>query len=394
VTPLLDAARVGSVLKDVAADAIVATTRENLIYAADYERTLLYAAGAPGAAIVTRDPPRLAALVVPRIEAGYLGERDAIPDRLVFYGDFFVHRSPTGRLTPREQRVVELLDRLGVHAPSFVAGVATALSQLGLTAATVAWDDVRVAQAIEQDHPRLRTMDGMPIWRRIRATKTEEEVRRLRRSAAINEAVEAYLIRLTRPGVDWRDIMVQFRLVTVQAGAEPGFWSAAPGPQSGFIYESMSHVLQRGDIVRYDFGSMYRHYWSDTGRTVVLGEPDGLTQRRYRALRAGIEEATSIVRPGTTYRELFRRAMDAIAKAGLPEYRRHHCGHAIGLQLYDGDYVSPTCDTRLETGMVLNLEVPYYELGWGGLQIEDTLLVTPTGSELLTTISREIHTGD
>jgi Xaa-Pro dipeptidase len=182
-------------------------------------------------------------------------------------------------------------------------------------------------------------------------------------------------------------------MVTVQGGAVPGFWSAAPGQESGFIYESMEYTLRPGDIVRYDFGNVYRHYWSDTGRTVVLGEPDATTRSRHRALRAGLEAALEHVRPGTRYDELFRICMDAVHAAGFPAYRRHHCGHGIGLQLYDGDYVSAACTTALEPGMVLNLEVPYYELGWGGLQIEDTVVVTTTGWEPLTSLDRGIFAG-
>lgn len=387
---LLDAARAGALLHEAKLDAIVATTRENLIYGADYERTLLYSAGAPGAAILAGDPARLRALVVPRIEAGYLAERDVHPEVLVFYGDFFVSHRPERPLTAREATVVHLLDEASTPAPSFVAGVKEALRRLGLGRATVGWDDVRVGQAQQAEMPGLRVVDAGALWRRIRAVKTAHEIERLRRSAAINEAVEGFLIRLTVPGADWQELMRAWRLLTVQAGAVPGFWSSAPGLESGFIYESMRGTLGAGDIVRYDFGCLFEHYWSDTGRTVVLGAPDTLTRARHHALRAGLEEAVAMVAPGTTMSQLFTTAIDVIHRSGFREYRRHHCGHSLGLHLYDGDYVAATCHTPLEPGMVINIEVPYYELGWGGLQIEDTLLVTAHGSEPLTTAGREI----
>jgi Xaa-Pro aminopeptidase len=76
--------------------------------------------------------------------------------------------------------------------------------------------------------------------------------------------------------------------------------------------------------------------------------------------------------------------------AGIPDYRRHHIGHAIGLEMYEAPLLVEGSDARLEAGMVVNVETPYYESGYGGFQIEDTVLVTEAGGELLTKADRTL----
>jgi Xaa-Pro aminopeptidase len=154
-------------------------------------------------------------------------------------------------------------------------------------------------------------------------------------------------------------------------------------------------------VIRSDAGGRYLGYWADTGRTAVVGEPPGDLARYYAALQTGISEMLAIVRPGTPVSELFRVGVAAVRDAGIPHYQRHHVGHAIGLEMYEAPVLVEsqgandihrfgTADTRLEPGMVINVELPYYELGLGGLQIEETLVIRPEGHELLTTANRDL----
>ena len=115
-------------------------------------------------------------------------------------------------------------------------------------------------------------------------------------------------------------------------------------------------------------------------------------QRRYfDALAAGHRAALDALRSGTPVGDVFDAAVHGVRRSGIPEYHRGHCGHGIGLQLYDAPLVSPSDDTILEPGMVVNVEVPYYELGFGGMQIEDTAVVTDGAPFLLTRAARELR---
>jgi Xaa-Pro aminopeptidase len=88
---------------------------------------------------------------------------------------------------------------------------------------------------------------------------------------------------------------------------------------------------------------------------------------------------------------LFQTAVAAVECAGLRPYRRHHCGHAIGSEVYEPPIISPTADDELVPGMVFCVETPYYELGWGGMMVEDTIVVTDSGRDLLTTADRSLR---
>jgi Xaa-Pro aminopeptidase len=107
-------------------------------------------------------------------------------------------------------------------------------------------------------------------------------------------------------------------------------------------------------------------------------------------LRIGQEAALKTVRPGVRVGDLFVAAVDTIRRSGLPDYRRHHVGHGIGLEMYETPLLVEGSDARLEAGMVINIETPYYESGYGGFQVEDTVLVTEAGGELLTAADRSL----
>ena len=90
--------------------------------------------------------------------------------------------------------------------------------------------------------------------------------------------------------------------------------------------------------------------------------------------------------------ELFELIMQASRAAGFPEYRRHHVGHGIGLEVYEAPLLAPGNQDVIEAGSVVNIETPYYEFGLGALHVEDPFLVKPDGNhELLTTLGRELH---
>jgi Xaa-Pro aminopeptidase len=86
--------------------------------------------------------------------------------------------------------------------------------------------------------------------------------------------------------------------------------------------------------------------------------------------------------------DLFALAVDVTQRRGLAPYRRHHCGHGIGLDAYEAPIVGPDDDGTLEEGMTFCFETPYYELGWGGMMVEDAVVVTVDGARALTTLSR------
>jgi Xaa-Pro aminopeptidase len=90
-----------------------------------------------------------------------------------------------------------------------------------------------------------------------------------------------------------------------------------------------------------------------------------------------------MVEPGVDVSEIFKAAVETVKRNGIPHFRRHHTGHGWGLERYDPPLISPRVHTTLEEGMVLCIETPYYEVGWGGLLHEDNLVVTSSGYRYL-----------
>jgi Xaa-Pro aminopeptidase len=148
-------------------------------------------------------------------------------------------------------------------------------------------------------------------------------------------------------------------------------------------------TLAAGHLIRLDLGLSVDGYWSDTGRSASIGQPSAEAAAKYRAIRAGADAALAHIRPGITFQAVHEASMQTI-RAEIPNYRRHHTGHAIGLRPYDGPLVAPGDTTELEVGMVLNIEVPLYEIGWGGLQLEDTVVVEADGFRSLTRLGRDL----
>jgi Xaa-Pro aminopeptidase len=386
---LLNTTRIPKVLEAWELDALVATTPANFLYASGYDRTLPFVVGAKVAAIVAGDPPGLAALVLPRIEAPSVSELPESPNTVILYGSFSFAFAAEAVLDARDRAARALLER-APPLPSFREGLFRALSELGLGQARLGWDDPALMAELSEDRPPASNVDGRKAWRWLRRVKSDEEIRLLTKSASITEAIEAELIARSTEGAYPGDLKRVYEEMAVSHGAVPGFWSSGGGSNAAVIVSSSPGKLQTGQVMRFDFGCQYGHYWSDTGRTVSVGPPSPLLRQRYEALRTGIAEGWKSIRPGAVPADIFTVVVDSIRDAGFRDYDRHHVGHSIGIEMYDGTMISRDDAEPLEVGMVINLEVPYYEVGWGGLQIEDTAVVGRNEPIPLTHLSREL----
>jgi len=400
---LLDRDRAEGIMRERSLDALIATTPENVIYVSndDSDRLFLFI-NMQVAALLPRDGLE-PCLIVPGTELPYLaGEPSWIQDVRAF-GAFYVTQGDARPLNELEERLLALMQM--PRAASLVEAIAGVVRDRGLEGATLGLDEMnvppRTMEALRAALPRARFIEAFETFREIRIIKTPDEIARLRRSSEINQAGLQAVLRAAGQGVTDAELRgVYFRTVT-EAGAVPRMWGSSAGPRSSCFFSVGREPLQPGDLIRLDIGCRYLHYFADTARTLVVGEATPAQRRAYAAIRAGVQAACDRIRPGTNVSELFDVCMTTIRANGLPDFERHHCGHSIGLEMYEppmvigggrsSDIFAKGPDRALEPGMLVNIEAPLYHLGFGGMNVEDTVLVTSTGAEWLTTLDREMY---
>lgn len=384
VGPDLVAARIERLRAELAAapfDTVLLTSPEAVDYATGYRSVSgQLSRGAGLAAVVGPDRTVLvapAADTAPVIEGGF-GADDVVPyGRFYFSGD----GAAAGMSDQHESQAEALRVALDLAGRGKLATEGTALAPL---AAEVAGSfGGKVTGGV---------VDADPWMLGVRAVKLPGEQALLRRAAELAEdGIEAALA-LAKPGVTERELANAVAGAMVAGGAVPRFVVVTAGARSPLADAfPTANACQPGDLLRFDVGCQLDGYWSDIARTAVVGEPSELQRSRYEALLAGVLEEFGRARAGSTAGQVFDAAVRTVEVAGLRPYRRHHAGHAIGLSVYEAPVVRPGETTVLAPGMVFCLETPYYELGWGGMMVEDTGVVTESGFDLFTSIDRSLR---
>jgi Xaa-Pro aminopeptidase len=244
---------------------------------------------------------------------------------------------------------------------------------------------------LEERLPGPPLRPAYQLFRRARMVKSPEEVARLERAAQIAEDGVAAVLAMLKPGVTEREAAYVYEAEILKRGAQPFFTVITIGDRAALadVYPA-ERALRPGEMVRFDLGCIYHGYRSDIARTAVLGKPDEKLARYYAAILAGETAAMAAMKPGTPVRRIFDIAVQATREAGIPHYQRHHVGHGIGLEPYDPPTLNVATESPLEPGMVFCVETPYYEHGWGGVQVEDAVEVTAAGIRRLTRSSQDL----
>jgi Xaa-Pro aminopeptidase len=221
----------------------------------------------------------------------------------------------------------------------------------------------------------------------LRLTKDASEIASIRAAAAL--ALEALdeLLPTLRPGQSERAIAARLEAALRIRGSEwhPFQTIVASGPNSALPHARASaRSLQAGDFLLLDFGAQVDGYCADLARTVVVGAPaDGRQRQVYEAVRAAEWVALKGIRAGMSGREADALARRSLADAGFAEAFRHSLGHGLGLEVHENPRVSPTAEGRLPVHAVVTVEPGVYFEGWGGVRLEDDVLLTSEGPELL-----------
>jgi Xaa-Pro aminopeptidase len=228
----------------------------------------------------------------------------------------------------------------------------------------------------------------------IRMRKTADEVDLLRRVAGIAGRAFDRVVRAIRPGMRERDVAFLLEQTFRELGADgPSFESIVAAGERGALPHGRAsdRVIDRGDLVVIDFGARAGGYNSDTTRTIVVGEPTAEQRRVIEAVRFAQKESMALMRPGITADAIDRRARETLAQEA--NAFGHGLGHGIGLMVHERPFLSPSDQTPLEPGMVITNEPGIYIPDWGGVRLEEMVLITPDGPEVISPATTEVALG-
>jgi len=379
-------------------DALLATTFPNVYYFSGLRSLVQMTAVGIGSqvyALVSKERMTQPIVVVPTVDADCATELSEGVS-VVPYAQFYRYVGQGVELNAAETRLKRWVIDSQPKADAFEA-LLVALEEAGLTQGTLGVDEAGMNPAyldkLPQKLPGLKVVPSAALFCSIRMVKTPEEIRRLRRANEVTQEAMLQAVGLAREGMTENEMAQEFQKAQLDRGARLNFTCLHFGRASAFCETAPTdNRLQRGDLIWIDGGCYYEQYASDITRNWSFAAPAGKRPMQiWEALLAGEQKGLQAIKPGARTADVFDAAVAGVRAAGIPDYQRHHVGHAIGLETYDSFLLAPRDETVLEEGMVMNIEVPYYELGVGGFNPEDAVLVTSKGHELLSTISRELR---
>ena len=228
--------------------------------------------------------------------------------------------------------------------------------------------------------PQLGLIEAM------REVKSADELELLRASTRLNETVFQSVYATIEPGMTEREIALALELTMREMGAEgPSFPTiVAFGTNAARPHAvPTDRELQAGDLVLIDMGLIHRGYCSDMTRTFVAGRPDRTYIDRHRVVRAAMQAGIGAIRAGVTGAEVDRVARQVIADAGYGDCFGHSLGHGVGLAVHEAPRLSRTNRKKLRAGMVVTVEPGIYLPEWGGIRLENMVVVGEHGPEVL-----------
>lgn len=228
----------------------------------------------------------------------------------------------------------------------------------------------------------------------LRSVKDAEEVQLLASSAEIASTALLGILDSIRPGASERDVALALEFAMKSAGAEEKAFDfiVASGKRGALPHGKASDkVINSGELVTIDFGAVYNGYFSDETVTVAVGKPDERQREIYSIVKDAHDRALAAIRPGISFKELDALARDYIAEKGFGSNFGHGLGHGVGLEVHEQPVVSFRNEGLVEEGMVFTIEPGIYIPGWGGIRIEDTVVVTADGYRILTKVPKELQ---
>jgi Xaa-Pro aminopeptidase len=222
---------------------------------------------------------------------------------------------------------------------------------------------------------------------RLRMVKDEQEIERIRRSVALNSLVFEETLPLLRPDMTEREVAAELEYRMRRRGADqPAFETVvASGPRSAMPHARASgRKLGKNGLLVLDHGAILAAYASDMTRTVCLGASSGRERALYQVVREAQQRAIEAVRAGVSCSSVDAAARKHIARRGYARQFPHSTGHGLGLEVHEAPRIAASEKSILPAGAVITIEPGVYVPGFGGVRIEDVVVVRERGAQVLT----------
>jgi len=300
---------------------------------------------------------------------------------------------------PRYQIQVaqEVSTQVKICTGPLAAGALSAIARLGLK--LVGYEPARMTcdlfDSLKARLPMKASLVPVRGWiEELRMAKTPLEIARIRRSVETNSRAFEQAAARVRPGMKERDLAAELEYRMRKLGAEkPSFETiVAGGARSALPHAQPTAArLRAGDLVMVDMGAFQDGYASDMTRMLFLGRPTARVKRTYRAVLEAQLAAIDRVRAGVPAVQVDRAARRVLKGYGLDRAFVHSTGHGLGLEIHEPPRIGKRDTSVLREGMAITIEPGVYLEGLGGIRIEDTVVVTARGCDVLTPTSKDLR---
>lgn len=221
----------------------------------------------------------------------------------------------------------------------------------------------------------------------FRQIKDSIEIEKIKKAQSITDKAFSHILGFIKPGVKERDLALEMEFFIKKSGGEDLAFPTivASGERSSLPHGTASfRKLREGDMITFDFGAKYNGYCSDMTRTVFLGEPSKQEKDIYKIVLEAQNEVLNQIGPRKSASEIDKIARNIIREHGYGECFGHSLGHGVGIEIHEEPRLSPDSQGTLIPGMVVTIEPGIYIEEFGGVRIEDLVLITDNGYENLT----------
>jgi len=265
------------------------------------------------------------------------------------------------------------------------------VARLGFEAGHISYTVHHQMAQLARGRTRLKAVSG--LTEHLRETKDLEEIEQIRAVAVLASSLLPAALSVIRPGLPETSVAAELELQARVAGAEKMSFDTivAAGLRSALPHgRASSHAIPARGFVILDYGVILAGYCSDMTRTVHLGPVTQTHRRMYQAVREAQLASIAAVKPGVAAGAVDLAGRQVLKKQGYADYFTHSTGHGLGMEVHEGPRLARGQAQKLVPGMVITIEPGIYIPEDGGVRIEDMVLVTDTGHEVLTPATKDL----